>query len=77
VSYVPSTPRGNTAESANDPDAGETAYGSESARLVDIDAAPLTPEDEEILEEARKAALMTDDPLGYEQEIIDALQDEP
>lgn len=75
---IPS-PWGNTSAGASQPDAGETAEGIEGPFVVADNAevqpkAELTDEDKQLIEDARLAQLMTDDPGAYEQEMIDALQ---
>lgn len=72
-------PRRNVPAGASQPEAGETAAGVEGPFVVGDNAetvpqAPLSEEDKELLEDARLAQLMTDNPEAYEQEIIDALQ---
>ncbi len=64
--------------------AGETVVGDESYRwrlrvaenATAKPSAELTLEDQDLIEEARKAQLMIDDPIRFEQEAIDEhLQD--
>jgi hypothetical protein len=59
------------------PDGGETLPGFVGEYEVDTGAMPpieFSDEDRALLEEARLAQLMTDNPAAYEQEVIDALQ---
>lgn len=56
----------NQLASVDQPAAGETAVGSEENQPVVVDVDP------ELREDLRLAQLMTDNPVAYEQEMIDA-----
>lgn len=58
--------------SVDQPEGGETPSGG-SQRAAELPAKfELSDEDKALMEEARLAQLMTDDPMAYEQEMIDA-----
>lgn len=52
---------------------GETSASQESVHEDELEKPPLilTDEEKEVMEELRLAQLMNDDPLAYEQEMID------
>lgn len=52
------------------PEGGETPSGGSQG--ASVQSFPMSAEDKAILEESRLAQLMTDNPLAYEQEMIDA-----
>lgn len=69
-------PRGNVHAGANQPADGETSEPG-VGRIAESDLpakAELSDEDRLLLNEARLAQLASDDPMAYEQEMIDALQ---
>jgi hypothetical protein len=60
---------------ANQPVGGETPEPVGQISVSELPAkAEFSDEDRLLLEESRLAQLATDDPMAYEQEMIDALQ---
>lgn len=53
------------------PEGGETPLTDDQGAVLQA-RIELTPEEKQVLEDARLSQLMTDDPLAYEQEVIDA-----
>lgn len=67
-------PRRNAELPANQSLGGETPADTGERQVAGEESPELTDEDKELLEDLRRAQLMVDNPVDYEQELIDSLQ---